>query len=209
MLSCNDDKEIITVTGFQDGASSELVASQTNIELNAETAGVAALTLSWGSYNLDISDDAYKLPDEMINNYLELSADASFNSAESTLILGNNRSYTHVELNNLTKKMGFEPWKASPLYVRIKYVLGNNLAPQYSNVLTVNVTPYGIRMNSMDMLGADQETVIGQLFSPAEDGVYQGFIGASGWMNAYFKENDGTMWGNDGVVGTAFKPESR
>ena len=204
MMSCNDDKETITVTGFQDGASSELTASQTSIELNAETAGVAALTLSWGSYNLGISDENYHLPDEMVNNYIELSTDASFNNIESTLIQGNSRSYTHVELNNLTKKIGFEPWKASPLYIRIKYVLGNNLAPQYSNALTVNIIPYGIRMNSMEMLGADQETVTGYLYSPAEDGVYQGFIGASGWMNAYFKENDGTMWGNDGVVGTAF-----
>ena len=205
MMSCNDDKEIITVNGFQDGKPSELTASQTDIKLNAETAGVAALTLTWGDYNLGISDDAYGLPNDMIAKYIEMSIDESFNAIESSLVQGNNRSYTHVELNNLSNKMGYTPWNAANLYIRIRYVLGNNLAPQYSNVLAVSITPYGIRMNRLDMLAKDMETLTNYLYSPEENGIYQGFVGASGWMNAYFRENDGTIWGNDGIVGTSFK----
>ena len=205
MISCNDDKEMLTVSGFQNGDAATLVASQSAITLSGETPTVSALTLTWGDYDLSLSSDAYQLPDGMIDKYIELATQSSFEGAESSLSTVNTRSYTHVELNNLTKKLGMEAWKDAPLYIRIKYVLGNNIAPQYSNVASVSITPYGIRMNSMDVLSADQERVTANLYSPTENGIYQGFIGASGWMNAYFRENDGTTWGNDGIVGTPFK----
>ena len=205
VLACNDDKEIIQVNGFQNGETPTLNTSQTAVTLNAETPAVAALTLTWGDFNLSLNNDAYGMPNEMIDKYIELDTQSSFATAESTLSFENNKSYTHSELNNLAKKIGMEAWISSTLYARIKYVLGNNLEPQYSNVVTIDVTPYGIRMNTLDILNSSQEIVTGHLYSPAEDGIYAGFVGASGWMNAYFRENDGTMWGNDGIIGTAFK----
>ncbi len=205
LISCSDDKEFLTVNGFQNGDSPTLLTSQSSIVLNAETPGVSALTLSWGDYDLSISNGAYDLPDEMIDKYIELANNTDFNGAESSLCAAKSKSYTHVELNNMTKKLGMEAWQSVPLYVRIKYILGNNIDPAYSNVVSIAITPYGIRMNSLDVLATDKERVVANLYSPSENGIYQGFIGASGWMNAYFKENDGTVWGNDGIVGTPFK----
>ena len=205
LLSCNDDKEMIIVSGFHDGDTPALNASSTSVTLNSETPGVSALSLTWGEYSLSINNSGYDMPDEMIDKYIELSANSNFEECESSLCLTNSRTYTHIELNNLSNKMGMQPWETQDLYIRIKYVLGNNIEPQYSNVVTVGLTPYGIRLNTLDILSKDQESVTGYLYSPAENGIYTGFVGASGWMNAYFRENDGTMWGNDGIVGTEFK----
>ena len=205
MISCNDDKETLTVSGFGNSDTPALTPSQTSITLNAETPAVSALTLTWGDYDLSLNSDAYDLPDGMIEKYIELATDQSFETAESSLNQSNTRSYTHVELNNLAKKLGMEAWETASLYIRIKYVLGKNITPQYSNVVALSITPYGIRMNTLDLLSTDKERVTANLYSPTENGIYQGYIGASGWMNAYFRENDGTTWGNDGIVGTAFK----
>ena len=42
------------------------------------------------------------------------------------------------------------------------------------------------------------------LASPGSDGIYSGFVGASGWYNFFMKEGDGTIWGNVPVDGSEF-----
>ncbi|MDE6526668.1 MAG: DUF5114 domain-containing protein, partial [Muribaculaceae bacterium] len=42
------------------------------------------------------------------------------------------------------------------------------------------------------------------LSSPEANGVYTGFVGAPAWGHFWLREGNGTIWGNDGVTGTAF-----
>ena len=69
---------------------------------------------------------------------------------------------------------------------------------------TVAVTPYTIDMSVGYVLDTKQADTGLTLYSAASNGDYVGFMGVSGWYNYYLKEGDGTIWGNDGVTGTAF-----
>ena len=54
------------------------------------------------------------------------------------------------------------------------------------------------------ILNADKAETGVTLYSAASDGQYLGFMGVTAWYNFFMKEGDGTVWGNDGVTGTAF-----
>ena len=99
---------------------------------------------------------------------------------------------------------GMEGGVEAPLYVRIKSSLGANLTPKYSNTLVYSVTPYLIDMTVGFVLDASQNDTGRTLASPESNGIYSGFIGAGSWENWWLREGNNTVWGNDGVTGTAF-----
>lgn len=83
----------------------------------------------------------------------------------------------------------------------MRSVLANNVDAQYSNVYQIQVTPYRIDMTLgfvLDASGADTGNL---LYSPNSDGIYSGFLGASGWYNWWLQEGNGVKWGNIGDDG--------
>ena len=114
------------------------------------------------------------------------------------------RQYTCESLNNLVGRLGLEGGVKGTVYIRVKTVLGANIDPKYSDVKVVSITPYFIDMSVGFVLDASQNDSGRTLYSPASDGVYSGFIGAGSWENWWLREGNNTVWGNDGVTGTAF-----
>ena len=106
------------------------------------------------------------------------------------------------------KRQGLEGGKASPLHVRVRSVLADNMPVAYSNTYTMQVTPYTIDMTRGVVLNAKKEDTGLLLASKAADGVYSGFLGVTGWWNYYLQEGSGVTWGNDGVSGTPFAMSS-
>lgn len=210
-VSCDKDGDFLTTSGSEDvtldGTTSDIVLDKDNI-------GALALTVHWNDNGeISLSNPLVAAPDNAVSNTIQFSGDEAFATVvEYTADAGvYQKQFTHGELNNAVGRVGLEGGVSSPLYIRIKSVIGVNIEPKYSNVLTVNVTPYVIDMSVGLYLNASSKEETGRtLASPASNGIYTGFIGAGSWENWWFKEGNGIIWGNigDDGGGVPFKMSS-
>lgn len=203
--SCDKDGDFLTV------ASTENVALSGNggdIELNYNQADALALTVYWSDNGeISLSDPQVAAPEDATVNTVQFSAAEDFATvSEQEADAGEySMQFTHFELNSILNGLGFEPGVKAPLYIRVESSLGENIDPTYSNVMTVNVTPYVIDMTVAYVIDKGTMAETGaMLYSVNDDGVYTGFVGCASWFNWYLREGDGTMWGNDDS-GTPFQ----
>lgn len=199
--SCEKDGDLITLSSLD---PSELITTETDVVLSQENSTSNVLSLAWSTSTLTVSNPEMSAPN-VIETVLQVSTteDFSENVVESTQ--GSlSVTYTGSELNTLAQTLGTTPGEATPFFFRLEGSTGANIAPKYSNIVSVNVTSYEIDMSVAYLLNSDQESTGIRLASPESDGVYTGFVGATGWYNFYVQEGDQTIWGNDGVSGTAF-----
>lgn len=201
MASCENDGDKIYLSSLE---GDELIATESNIVLSKDNAGQTALSLAWTKNTLAVSNPNMSAPD-VISMYVQVSTQSDFSSnvqqSEETNLW---KSYTVAELNALAKNLGIEPDIDTPVYFRLSATTGNNIAPVYSNVVTVNITSYLIDMSVGFILDKDKADTGFTLASPDLNGIYIGFMGATGWYNFYLLEGDGTTWGNVGVDGSTF-----
>ncbi len=199
--ACEKDGGLVTLSGLE---SSELMATKTNVVLTQETSSDQILSLAWSTSTLTVSNPDMSAPN-ILETTLQASASKDFSetvaeSVESSL----SHTYTGAELNTVVKNVGATPGIAKVIYFRLKASVGDNIEPTYSNVIKVIVTAYEIDMSIGFILDSDKDTTGVTLYSADSDGKYIGFMGATAWYNYFLKEGDGTIWGNDGVSGTAF-----
>ena len=202
LCSCNKDGDLIFLNGF--GASS-LVASTDEVALSTANKAKIVLSLAWKNPDLLTSDSTKTAADGLLKTYLQVAPNDNFEHCSQTTVTNLSKAYTGADLNSLAKGLGLAPDTEAPLYFRIMSKEGDNMAPAYSNVCKVMVTPYTIHMNSVNVLNKDKTDVIAQLFSPSENGIYTGYMKASAWLNCWFQEKDGTVWGNYGADGHEFE----
>lgn len=201
LASCDKDGDFLTTSGGDDvtldGTTSDIVLDYSH--LNA-----LALTVYWNENgDISLSNPLVAAPGYAVDNTIQFSADEDFTSTND-LLMGKGvfeRQFTVGELNNILGKLGFAGGVKAPLYIRVKSVLGDNLAPRYSNVLVVNVTPYVIDMTVGKILSSSLDETGKTLYSPEGNSVYSGFVGAGAWENWWLREGDGTTWGNVGDDG--------
>lgn len=202
--SCDKDGDMIYTDG-PDKAEVSGVASE--IVLDKDHLQSLALTLYWNENGkISLSNPLVAAPEGAASNTVQFSADPEFatvvdDNVESGVYY---RQYTCESLNNLVGRLGLEGGVKGTVYIRVKTVLGANIDPKYSDVKVVSITPYFIDMSVSFVLDASQNDSGRTLYSPASDGVYSGFIGAGSWENWWLREGNNTVWGNDGVTGTAF-----
>ncbi|HPR32723.1 MAG TPA: DUF5114 domain-containing protein [Prolixibacteraceae bacterium] len=199
--ACEEDALYIEVSGLE---SSELVASQSTIVLEKDSAAVVALTLTWSKSALNISDTSMAIPSSIPMMTMEISGKEDFSEIAELSAADFSKSFTYIELNTLATNMGFAPYVSTPLYFRVKAKLGNNTDPVYSNVVVVTISTYTIDMSVAFILDTNQEETGVRVYSPNSDGEYAGFMGATSWYNYYLLEGDGTLWGNYAVDGYPF-----
>lgn len=199
--SCDKDGDNILLSGLEGG---KLVAMENEVKLTQETSKQLALSLAWSNSTLSINNPNMDVPD-ILTTYIQVSTESDFSSnVVESLETTTSKAYTGAELNTVTKNLSVEGGVSTVLYFRLKGSIGNNIDPVYSNVVEVKVTSYTIDMSNGYILNSKMEETGGYLYSAASNGVYSGFMGATAWYNYYLKEGDGTIWGNDGVDGTAF-----
>lgn len=202
--ACDKDGDFLTVTGQEDVT---LSGNNGDIVLNYNQVGDLALTVYWSDNGeISLSNPLVAAPENATVNTVQFSASESFETvAEREADAGEfSMQFTHFELNSILNSLAYEPGVKAPLYIRIESSLGDNVASTYSNVMTVNVVPYVIDMTVAYVLDSSQAETGITLYSANDDGVYAGFVGCASWWNWYMREGDGTIWGNDGEVGTAF-----
>jgi hypothetical protein len=200
--SCDKDGDTIYVDGF---GSSDLIATASEVKLDVSQRSTVVLQLAWKNPTLLSSDESNPVPDNLLTNYVEVSASSDFTNASETAVSGLTKAYTGTELNTLAKTLGIEVNHAGDLYFRIKSVEGDNIDPAYSNTCKVTVTPYFVDMTRMAVLASNKTDTIAYLHSPAADGIYTGYMNATAWLNCWFYEYSGTTWGNYAVDGHAFE----
>lgn len=202
LASCEKDGDNIILSGFE---SSELVATTHQVVLSSENRNQVVLSLAWDNCHLTVNNPHMGVADGTLTTSLQVSSTPSFTTVIESVESHLSRAYTGTELNSVAKNIGLTPDVESTLYFRLKASIGNNLDPKYSQTTEVKVTPYSISMKELHVLDASKSNTLATLYSPTENGEYAGFMSATGWMNCWFSENDGTIWGNYAADGHAFE----
>lgn len=200
LAACDKDGDIITTGGVQ---PVELSGSGDVVIDKEHTSGLA-LTLNWtDNSHLTTSDERVQTPVGTAVNTLQFSKTDGFETPIEILTESGTTSmqFTAEALNSLVGRVGLESDVASTLFIRMRSVLANNVAPMYSNVYQIKVTPYSIDMTIGFVLDAGRNDTGNTLASPNSDGIYSGFLGVSGWYNWWLLEGNGVMWGNIGDDG--------
>lgn len=201
---CDKDGDTLYTNGPD---KADLSSSSKSIVLDKDHLQALALTVYWNENgDISISDPRVAAPSHAASNTLQFATDPQFtNMVEDNVEAGiYYRQYTCEALNNLVGRIGMEGGVTGDVYLRVKTVLGANIDPIYSDVMTLSITPYYIDMTVGFYLDASQTDTGRTLASPESNGVYSGFIGAGAWENWWLREGNNTVWGNDGVVGTPF-----
>ncbi len=199
--ACEKDGDTIYLSNIE---KSDFVATTSEVVLSQEEAAKVALSLAWTKNTLAISNPNMSAPD-VLTTHIQVSTHNDFTSdVTESEESGLSKAYTGAELNTIVKNIGVQPNVATPVYFRLKARTGNNIEPVYSDIITVTITPYMIDMSIGFVLDSKKEDTGFTLSSPTSNGIYTGFMGASGWYNFFLLEGDGTIWGNDPVSGTPF-----
>ena len=200
LVSCDESGDKIYLDGFK---ASDLMASASDVKLSVDNSKDVVLSLAWQNLTLLSSDETKPAGNGVLKTYLQVSASENFTSEKEYTVTDLSKAFTGADLNAAAKDLGLSPDVSSPLYFRIKSLMGSNLDAAYSNVCQVKVTPYLIDMSYINILNKGKDQVLTYLYSPNSDGVYSGYMNVSSWLNCWGKENDGTFWGN---IQTGDKP---
>ena len=205
LVSCDESGDKIYLDGFK---ASDLMASASDVKLSVDNSKDVVLSLAWQNPTLLSSDETKPAGSGVLKTYLQVSASENFTSEKEYTVTDLSKAFTGADLNAAAKDLGLSPDVSSPLYFRIKSLMGANLDAAYSNVCQVKVTPYLIDMSYINILNENKEQVLTKLYSPNSDGVYSGYMNASSWFHIWGKENDGTIWGNVGQDGHVYEMDN-
>ena len=179
LAACSTDGDLITAGGVP---AVEL-SSSGDVVLDRNNTSGLALTLYWtDNSRLTTSDGRVQTPVNATANTLQFSATEDFSSPIEVLTDAGTTSlqYTAESLNALAGRLDLPGDAASTLYIRMKSVLADNLAPAYSNVCRLQVTPYRIDMSRASILASDRTDTGKTLCSPESNGIYSGFMQLAG-----------------------------
>lgn len=205
LVSCDESGDKIYLDGFK---ASELMASASDVKLSVDNSKDVVLSLAWQNPTLLSSDETKPAGSGVLKTYLQVSASENFTSEKEYTVTDLSKAFTGADLNAAAKDLGLSPDVSSPLYFRIKSLMGSNLDAAYSNACQVKVTPYLIDMSYINILNENKDQVLTKLYSPNSDGVYSGYMNASSWFHIWGKENDGTIWGNVGQDGHVYEMDN-
>ena len=164
-VGCSKDGDTITTAGTPGvtlGGSGDVVMTK-------EHKSALALTLHWtDNSHLQSSDDRVQLPIGTTANTLQFSATPEFTTTVDVLTETGTTSLQFLgeTLNSIVGRVGLESDIASTLYIRMCSKLADNLDPVYSNVYSLQVTPYTIDMTIGYILDANQADTGNTLSSP-------------------------------------------
>lgn len=203
--SC-DKKELDPVLNVGAALTLSSPASGSTIEFTESTVDNIFTTFSWTAqdygfqaavtYNLevDLAGNSFSDPTSMgITTSLNL----------NTLKIS--------KLNTYALNKGLPSGQASGLEFRVKATVNSDVAPVYSNVITISVNPYEAQIPTEylqvpgNYQGWDPGNHDTEIFSKTGDSKYSGYV-YFGTDNTEFKYTKGTSWdvnwGDDGADGT-------
>lgn len=199
--SCEEDGDKIYLQSL---SGNELIASTTDVTLNADVAQQIVLSFAWTDQTIVISDENVGTAAKVVAS-LEASLSEDFSGTVSeTETTSLSHAFTGAELNTIANTVGATIGQSNAIYFRLGSATGTNIPSAYSNVVKVNVTPYEMDMNTGIILDASKNATGETFYSANADGIYSGFIVANAWENFYMREGNGMVWGNIGEDGKPF-----
>ena len=202
-VSCATDIERPELIGFGGSETKELTVSTDKVIMEGLHEENPAVTFIWGDWQLYVDNPEYSVPEGSVEAFLEMSPNADFSPMESTPVEGHEKTFSEKELNLILLDLGYDTPEAgtategTPLYVRIRYAVSDNIEYRYSRTVRILAAPYPLHLNRMDVVSRDDRTeVLASLYSPEENGIYSGYMTASDWLNFYLVERDETLWGS-------------
>lgn len=211
--SCKKEENKVIL---EDAKSQLLSVSSTTLVLDPNNASAEAVIFSWNALDYGFpSASSYTLEFDK--------AGGTFATPVKTENIGTDRkkSYTTADLNKAMLLSGFPAGSSSQVLVRVKSELTgvSNVAPHYSNVITINVTPYLVKIDypKLYVPGAyqgwapDKAKKLAE-FDNAKPKFYEGYVYFS-IDNNEFKFTDAPDWGHgifgdngDGTTGVIQSP---
>lgn len=202
--ACEKDGDKIYLQSLE---SNNLMATTDRVELNADLDQEIVVSLAWTDRTIQISDPAVGTT-VTVTNYVEASLSEDFSTTVSkTATTSLSIAFTGLELNSLASEIGAVTGRNNKIYFRLAGTTGTNIPLVYSNVVSIDVTPYEMDMNTgIVILSNDQNENLGEtgvtFYSPDADGIYSGFISIpEAWYHILFKEGDGSIWGTSASEG--------
>lgn len=202
--ACEKDGDKIYLQSLE---SNNLMATTDRVELDADLAQEIVVSLAWTDRTIQISDPAVGTT-VTVTTYVEASLSEDFSTTVSkTATTSLSIAFTGLELNSLASEIGAVTGRNNKIYFRLAGTTGTNIPPVYSNVVSIDVTPYKMDMNTGTViLSNDQTENLGEtgvtFYSPDADGIYSGFISIpEAWYHILLKEGDGSIWGTSGSEG--------
>ncbi len=210
LWSCEKDE---TQAVAKTGTGLTLTAAQTALVLNAAAPTDTIESFSWTP--VDFGFDA------AVTYTLQLAKAGTDFAAAKEVNLGAGRGikYTNADLNQLALvALGLPTGSVGQVEARIKAEVSSKLAPVYSNVVPVSVTPYLVIINypSLWVPGDHQgwsPSTADKISSVGDDGKYEGFVNIGGgslqfkltsnpdWDHTNYGVGTSTVTGSD-VTGT-------
>jgi hypothetical protein len=169
LSSCKKDE---TKAYSSIGGTGTLSASTTSPALSKANSDNNAIIFNWQSTTVtgNASAITYTLQFDKKDN--------NFAAAREIAVTGTTTSVTVGALNSVLLNLGLPDGVAANVDVRLKSVIAPNAAPAYSNVLTLNLTPYSL-ISYVYVPGAYQgwdPSKAPALASATSNGIYTGSI---------------------------------
>ncbi|WP_018478676.1 SusE domain-containing protein [Pontibacter roseus] len=206
LFSCEKDEDRVVLNA---GAAPALTASSTDLVLLEEEAGEEAVTLRWSQadYGFDAAVRYTLQLDIKGNNFAA--------PVESDLGYTMEKTFTVAELNSLLNRLPITGFAENEVDVRLKGEVSEFVDPVFSNVTTLNVTPYlsappyatVYLVGDATEFGWDQ-TQATPMYRSEEDVfvyTYTGPLKAGGLKFLGVKGKWAPQWGNNGSNGIAFR----
>ncbi len=202
-ISCNNDDDILQISEGSFGNILTPEAGQSIILNPFENQTNTAITVSW-------EDASYSVPTEI--NYTVEIASSGTNFENSILIGNTNTNAISVNIANFNGQVvqaGLFPFVEGSLDLRVKSNIGDeNLLPQYTNPITLAVTPFTTDLPKIAVPGNHQgwDPPNAPLLASSAFGEtdYEGFVWLDGEYKFLAPDQTGafdwgnTDWGDDG-----------
>lgn len=188
LFACEKDEDRLKVDV---SGEPSLSASTTSPALSQEDADETAITFNWNALELSWSDAAIANEDA-VEYTLQMDLAGGDFTAPVTSQIGSatEKAFTVEELNRILGNFELPAGEEASLDVRLMASLGANVAPVYSNTITINATPYLDLKEypSLYVPGSYQDwkpELAPVVASVKDNGIYEGYFYFPGTENKF------------------------
>ncbi|MDQ3846645.1 MAG: SusE domain-containing protein, partial [Bacteroidota bacterium] len=183
------------------GQPGTLAASQTTLVLNSANVNDTVQTFSWPGTDYGFKA-AVRYTLQLAKGGTNFAAPTEVNMGSSTV-----KKYTTADFNQLALILGLAPGSVGQIQARVKSSISDSIAPVYSNVVTINTTPYLVIINypSLYVPGDYQGWNPGsaeKIASKTNNGQYEGYVNFPAGGTLQYKFTSDPDW-NHTIYGAA------
>lgn len=176
-FSCENDETKVVMSSQRQAPA--LTTSNSAYLLNASTASDSTVTFSWSKANYGFQ--------AAVRYTLQIAKTGTnfANPKEVTVGSALQMKYTTADFNQMVIILGLKPNASGQLDLRVKATVADAVAPLYSNVSTISVTPYLVVINypslwvAGDFQGWNPATAP-KISSRNANGIYEGYVYIAG-----------------------------